>query len=49
VHAGPDVTRAFLESNGLSLLVRSHEVKEDGYEVAHGGYCVTIFSAPNYW
>ena len=33
----------------ISLLVRSHEVKEDGYEVAHGGYCVTIFSAPNYW
>lgn len=48
VPAGGDVTRRFLEDNGLQLLVRSHEVKEEGYEVAHDGYCVTIFSAPNY-
>ncbi|KAK9907522.1 hypothetical protein WJX75_005274 [Coccomyxa subellipsoidea] len=45
---GPDVTRAFLEQNGLDLLVRSHEVKDKGYEVDHGGYCITVFSAPNY-
>mmetsp|Transcript_40567 Transcript_40567/g.53400 ORF Transcript_40567/g.53400 Transcript_40567/m.53400 type:complete len:505 (+) Transcript_40567:275-1789(+) len=45
---GPDVTARFLEDNGLELLVRSHEVKDDGYEVAHNGKCVTIFSAPNY-
>ena len=24
------------------------QVKEQGYEVEHGGNCVTIFSAPNY-
>jgi len=45
---GPDVTNKFLEDNNLTLLVRSHEMKEDGYDVQHGGKCITIFSAPNY-
>jgi serine/threonine-protein phosphatase 5 len=45
---GPDITEKFLERNGLSLLVRSHEVKEDGYLVEHGGKTITVFSAPNY-
>lgn len=45
---GPDVTKAFLDDNGLELLVRSHEVKDEGYEVAHNGRLVTVFSAPNY-
>lgn len=46
---GPDVTKAFLEENHLDYIIRSHEVKAEGYEVAHGGRCVTVFSAPNYW
>lgn len=46
---GPDVTKAFLEENKLDYIIRSHEVKAEGYEVAHGGRCVTVFSAPNYW
>ncbi|KAG5177330.1 serine/threonine-protein phosphatase 5 [Tribonema minus] len=45
---GPDVTKAFLDGNGLELLVRSHEVKEEGYLVEHDGRCITVFSAPNY-
>ena len=45
---GPDVTAEFLDDNGLELLVRSHEVKEEGYLVEHDGRCITIFSAPNY-
>jgi len=45
---GPDITKAFLEKNDLNLLVRSHEVKDEGYLVEHEGKCITIFSAPNY-
>lgn len=45
---GPDITEAFLEKNDLSLLVRSHEVKDEGYLVEHGGKTITVFSAPNY-
>ena len=48
VHFGPDVTSKFLDNNNLEYIVRSHEVKDEGYEVAHGGKCITIFSAPNY-
>eukprot|EP01103_Thecamoeba_quadrilineata_P001673 TRINITY_DN11520_c0_g1_i1.p1 TRINITY_DN11520_c0_g1~~TRINITY_DN11520_c0_g1_i1.p1 ORF type:complete len:211 (+),score=36.43 TRINITY_DN11520_c0_g1_i1:73-633(+) len=45
---GPDVTNTFLKKNNLELLVRSHEMKDNGYHVEHDGKCITIFSAPNY-
>lgn len=45
---GPDVTKQFLEANQLQLLVRSHQVKDEGFEVEHGGKLITVFSAPNY-
>ncbi|CAG6008361.1 unnamed protein product [Menidia menidia] len=45
---GPDVTERFLEQNKLDYIVRSHEVKSEGYEVTHSGKCITVFSAPNY-
>uniref|UniRef100_M3ZV27 Serine/threonine-protein phosphatase n=1 Tax=Xiphophorus maculatus TaxID=8083 RepID=M3ZV27_XIPMA len=45
---GPDVTQHFLEQNKLDYIVRSHEVKAEGYEVTHSGKCITVFSAPNY-
>ncbi|CAI9089092.1 OLC1v1023598C1 [Oldenlandia corymbosa var. corymbosa] len=45
---GADVTKRFLEENNLELVVRSHEVKDEGYEVEHDGKLITVFSAPNY-
>lgn len=48
VQFGPDVTNNFLQRNNLDYIVRSHEVKSAGYEIAHDGKCITIFSAPNY-
>lgn len=34
---GPDVTERFIKLNNLEYVVRSHEVKQEGYEVAHNG------------
>lgn len=45
---GGDVTKRFLQENNLDLVVRSHEVKDEGYEVDHDGKLITVFSAPNY-
>lgn len=39
---------AFLERHDLDLLVRAHQVVEDGYEFFAGRRLVTLFSAPNY-
>jgi hypothetical protein len=45
---GADVTTRFLDENKLKMLVRSHEVKDNGYEMDVGGRLCTVFSAPNY-
>eukprot|EP00971_Amphidinium_carterae_P247624 4917355-Amphidinium_carterae.1 len=50
---GQDVTENFLQTNGLKMVIRSHEMKEEGrepsgYEIEHSGKLVTVFSAPNY-
>lgn len=45
---GPDVTKRFCEANGLEAVIRSHEVRMEGYEVEHDGHCITVFSAPKY-
>jgi len=45
---GPDVTRRWCELNGVTGIMRSHEVRQDGYAVEHNGLCTTVFSAPNY-
>jgi serine/threonine-protein phosphatase PP1 catalytic subunit len=45
---GADVVTHFLETHDLDLLVRAHQVVEDGYEFFAGRRLVTLFSAPNY-
>ncbi|RKF78870.1 Serine/threonine-protein phosphatase T [Golovinomyces cichoracearum] len=45
---GPDVTKRFCENNGLKAIIRSHEVRMEGYEEEHNGMCITVFSAPKY-
>uniref|UniRef100_A0A6C0L2H0 protein-serine/threonine phosphatase n=1 Tax=viral metagenome TaxID=1070528 RepID=A0A6C0L2H0_9ZZZZ len=43
-----DVLSQFLKTNGLELIVRGHQVVEDGYEFYGNRQLVTIFSAPRY-
>lgn len=45
---GPDITRAWCELNGITAVLRSHEVRQGGYAEEHEGLCCTVFSAPNY-
>ncbi|EGB04648.1 hypothetical protein AURANDRAFT_55044 [Aureococcus anophagefferens] len=45
---GEDVVAKFLEAHDLDLLVRAHQVVEDGYEFFANRMLVTLFSAPNY-
>jgi serine/threonine-protein phosphatase 5 len=50
---GPDVTKRFCENNGLDAIIRSHEVRMEGYEEEHEGKCITgtiriSYSSPNF-
>merc|ERR1711862_272280 len=45
---GPDVVSQFLHNQDMDLVVRAHQVVEDGYEFFADRRLVTIFSAPNY-
>lgn len=44
---GPNVTETFLRENNLQCIIRSHEVKAEGYRWDHDNL-ITVFSAPNY-
>ena len=40
INFGPDVTKAFCDLNDLDMIIRSHEVQEEGYQIDHDGRCV---------
>jgi len=44
---GPDVTSQFCQENNVDLIIRSHEVKADGFLYDHKTL-LSVFSAPNY-
>jgi Ca2+-binding EF-hand superfamily protein/diadenosine tetraphosphatase ApaH/serine/threonine PP2A family protein phosphatase len=48
VFFGPAITLDFCATNGLSLVVRSHECKDEGIEWLHEGRLATLFSASRY-
>ena len=45
---GPDVVTSFCAKFDLDLIVRGHQIVEDGYQFFADRQLVTLFSAPNY-
>jgi len=45
---GTEVVTSFLQRHDMDLIVRAHQVVEDGYEFFARRSLITIFSAPNY-
>ena len=45
---GCDIVRSFLQRHDCSLIVRAHQVVEDGYQFFADRSMLTLFSAPNY-
>lgn len=45
---GANVVTKFLEKHEFDLIVRAHQVVEEGYEFFAKRQLVTVFSAPNY-
>uniref|UniRef100_A0A8R1HH07 Serine/threonine specific protein phosphatases domain-containing protein n=1 Tax=Caenorhabditis japonica TaxID=281687 RepID=A0A8R1HH07_CAEJA len=45
---GENALREFMKKLGLSLIVRAHEVSQDGFNFMFNRKIVTVFSAPYY-
>lgn len=45
---GKDVTEQFNAKNGLSLIIRAHQLVMEGFQWSQEKRIVTVFSAPNY-
>ena len=45
---GSKLVEKFLQSNGMDLIVRAHQMIMEGYKLHFGNKLITIFSAPNY-
>jgi len=47
---GWDVTKIFCARNGLDMIVRSHQTKDEGlgFDVMHGGQLMRVFTARDY-
>ncbi|KAJ3445605.1 serine/threonine-protein phosphatase pp2a-related [Anaeramoeba flamelloides] len=45
---GENISKSFLKNNKLSLIVRAHQLIQEGFNLNHSEQVVTIFSAPNY-
>lgn len=45
---GSDTTAKFCENNGVSFVVRAHQMVMKGYQWEHNDKLLTLFSAPNY-
>lgn len=45
---GEDILKQFLIFNNVEMLIRSHQLAIEGFKWDFDGYCLTVWSAPNY-
>lgn len=45
---GKDIVEKFMQANGLTKIVRAHQICQEGYMKKFDGKFITVWSAPNY-